>query len=137
MSASPRRLDDRISVSGQILPTDLSDLRATGVSLVINNRPEREEAGQPTGAEIEAAARYAGLRYLAIPIQGMPDAQAVAATAAALHDLAPGEGALLYCRSGMRSAMVWALAERSRGAVAEDLRAAAAAAGYDLSRIAL
>jgi uncharacterized protein (TIGR01244 family) len=44
----------------------------------------------------------------------------------------------MYCRSGTRSAITWALAIRSLGrGEPEDLRAAAAAAGYDLSRLPL
>lgn len=137
MSMTPRRLDSRISVSGQISPDDVVMLKATGVGLIINNRPDQEEAGQPTGAEIEAAARAAGMRYLAIPIRGVPDPHAVAEMGAALNDLEPGDGAHLFCRSGMRSAMAWAMAERLGGADADALRAAAAGAGYDLARAPL
>lgn len=137
MSVTPRRLDSRISVSGQISPDDVVMLKATGVALIVNNRPDQEEAEQPTGAEIEAAARAAGMRYLAIPIRGVPDSQAVAEMAAALNDLEPGDGAHLFCRSGMRSATAWAMAERLRGADADALRETTAAAGYDLSRLPL
>ena len=50
------RIDDNISVSPQITPDQVSGAAAQGVTLIVNNRPEEEEAGQPTGAEIEAAA---------------------------------------------------------------------------------
>lgn len=65
-----RILSDRVLTSPQILPADIADAQAQGVTLVINNRPDGEEAGQPEGAEIEAAARAAGLDYLAIPVSG-------------------------------------------------------------------
>jgi uncharacterized protein (TIGR01244 family) len=42
---------------------------------------------------------------------------------------------LAYCRSGTRSTLLWALAEASTGADPDDLAAAAAQAGYDVSPI--
>ncbi|WP_309248310.1 beta-lactamase hydrolase domain-containing protein, partial [Salmonella enterica] len=35
---------------------------------IVNNRPDEEEAGQPAGEAIRAAAEAAGLTYVAIPI---------------------------------------------------------------------
>jgi uncharacterized protein (TIGR01244 family) len=51
--------------------------------------------------------------------------------------LATGEPVLMFCRSGTRSAMTWALAMRRAGAEPEALREAAAPAGCDLSRLPL
>jgi uncharacterized protein (TIGR01244 family) len=42
---------------------------------------------------------------------------------------------LAYCRSGTRSTLLWALAEASKGADPDELAAAAARAGYDVSPI--
>ncbi len=56
-----RTLDDTISVFGQITPEDVAEAKAQGFTTIINNRPDGEQAGQPTGAEIEAAATAAGL----------------------------------------------------------------------------
>ena len=72
-----------------------------------------------------------------IPIRGLPDEAAVAATRAVLDALGPDEAAVFFCRSGMRSAAAWAMAERRAGAEPDALREAAAAAGYDLSRLPL
>ena len=124
-----------VLVSGQIDLDDLKTAAAKGVTRVVNNRPDHEEAGQPSSAEIEAAARAAGLAYVHAPVRGMPDAAAVASVAEALAD---GASTLLYCRSGMRSASAWALAMAASGRMeADDIRAAAAGAGYDLSRLPL
>ena len=127
-----RRLDASTLVSPrQIFPADLRAIAAAGVRLVVNNRPDGEEAGQPTSAEIEAAALAAGLGYRHIPVAGgFPPAQ-VEAMAEAL-DQGP---ALLFCRSGTRSTCLWALARASRGAEAEALVASAAGAGYDLAAL--
>lgn len=130
-----RKLDDSISVSPQITPADVADAARMGFRAIINNRPEGEEAGQPAGADIAAAARDAGMSYVAIPIshagfsQEQVDAMANALQAA--------EGPVLaYCRSGTRSTLIWALARgRVLGDDAETLAAKAAGAGYDLSPI--
>ena len=129
-----RTLSDRVLASPQILPADIADAQAQGVTLVINNRPDGEEAGQPEGAEIEATARAAGLDYLAIPVSGAGmSAPQVAAMAEAL---ARTEGKVLaFCRSGTRSTLLWSLAQAQGGRDPEDIAAAAAAAGYDVSPV--
>ena len=56
------RLDDKTLVAGQIGPADVPAFKAEGVTMIINNRPDGEDAGQPTSAEIEAAARAGDTR---------------------------------------------------------------------------
>ena len=51
-----RKIDETILVSPQIGADDLAEAVALGVTLVINNRPDEEEAGQPDGVSIAAAA---------------------------------------------------------------------------------
>jgi sulfide:quinone oxidoreductase len=132
-----KSLSDPAWVSGQIELNALEALAAADFTLLVNHRPDHEKPGQPTAAEIaEAAARH-GLRMVWAPVRGLPDADAVQATADALQSLEAGRKALLFCRSGMRSAAAWAMARRLDGADPEDLRAAAASAGYDLSRLPL
>ncbi len=125
-----RRLADDISVSGQIGTDDLSVIAAQGFKVVINNRPDGEMIGQPTGASIEAAAQAAGLEYHAIAISGPIDQAAIDAFGTVLASAAGP--VLAYCRSGMRSSSVWALSQAGPREP-EDLIAAAAIAGYDLS----
>lgn len=129
-----RPLSPTVWTSPQITSDALPAIAHAGVKRVINNRPDHEEPGQPTSAEIEAAARAAGLEYVWIPVRGVPEASQVTAVGEALAD---GEPTLLFCRSGMRSAAAWALAERAAGADPRALREAAAAAGYDLSGLPL
>ncbi len=102
--------------------------------MVINNRPEGEQPGQPSGAAIEAAARAAGIAYRAIPVTpgGFTAAQ-IDAMAAALAEA--GGPVLAFCRSGMRSTSLWALARGRGGDDPEALSAVAGAAGYDLAPI--
>ena len=130
-----RKLDDAISVAGQVGVEDVADAAAQGFTMVINNRPDREQPGQPDGAEIEAAARAAGLAYRAIPIThaGFSEEQVIAMRDALAA--APGP-VLAFCRSGTRSTLIWALAQARMGVRTDTLAAKAAAAGYDLSPIA-
>lgn len=115
-------------------PESLAELAASGVRRIISNRPDGEEPGQPTAAGMEAAARQAGLDFDWIPVTGMPSPAQAAAVGALLAD---GRPTVMFCRSGTRSAAAWAMSERIHGVDADDLRAAAAAAGYDLSRLPL
>jgi len=132
-----RTLAPGVLVSGQINADDIAAAAAMGVTHVVNNRPDGEEYGQPDAAQIEAVARAAGLAYHHAPIRGFPDSEAVEAVGAILNEAQETDLILLHCKSGMRSAAAWAMAERSRGVDADALRAAAASAGYDLSRLPL
>ena len=129
-----RPLSPTVSVSAQLSPDVMPALAAAGFDRVISNRPDGEDPGQPTAAEMEAAARDAGLSFAWIPVTGLPGPDQVAAVGELLADGAP---TVMFCRSGMRSSSVWAMSERLKGADAEDLRAAAAVAGYDLGRVPL
>lgn len=127
------RLDDASFVAGQIEPDEVAGLAATGVTMIVNNRPDGEEHGQPEGAAIEAAAQAAGIDYLFLPVAGGVSLEQIDAMAAALSG-AHGP-VLAFCKSGTRSTFLWALARSSLGDKGEDLAAKAAAAGYDLSPI--
>jgi uncharacterized protein (TIGR01244 family) len=126
-------LDADTFVAGQIEPADMTEIAAAGVALVINNRPDHEEPGQPLGEDIRAAAQATGLTYRAVPVAGGLSGQQVEAMAQAL-DEADGK-VLAFCRSGTRSTYLWALAQSRRGADADTLLRQAAAAGYDLTPI--
>ena len=130
-------IDDTVSVSGQVQPSNISGLSKHGFAWLVNHRPDGEEPGQPSAGSLGAAAETEGLRYLHAPVRGLPEDEAVAATARVLASLGPGEKVLMFCRSGMRSSAAWAMARARAGVPADELRARAAAAGYDLSRLPL
>jgi uncharacterized protein (TIGR01244 family) len=130
-----RTIDDRVLVSPQIGPDEIVEAKDQGVTLVINNRPDGESPSEPQGDEIEAAARAAGLDYVAIPVghggfsQPQVDAMATA--------LAEAEGKVLaYCRSGTRSTLLWSLARAKAGDAPQTLHEKANGAGYDLTPVA-
>jgi uncharacterized protein (TIGR01244 family) len=129
---SMRRLEDGMYVAGQIDPDDMTAIAARGIRLIVNNRPDGEEPGQPPHREIAAAAEAAGIACRHIPVARL-EAGSVEAMAAALEGAAGP--VLAFCRSGTRSAYLWALARSQAGAAGDDLAAKAAAAGYDLGPI--
>ncbi len=125
-------LAENFWVAPQIAAADLESAKASGVTLVINNRPDGEEPGQPRGAEIEAAAKALGLSYVAIPVGPM----GVAAEHLDAFDLAIGTnkgGVLAFCRSGTRSTIVRALSEARKGRAPDDIIGEAAEAGYNIA----
>ena len=128
------QLDDKTMVGSQLAPTEVPGLESLGVTMIVNNRPDGEEPGQPTGLEIEQAAQAAGITYRAAPIHrgiGPSDVDAMQEAMAA----ADGK-VLAYCRSGTRSTLAWAVARRKEGASVEELAEAAARAGVDLAPVA-
>jgi uncharacterized protein (TIGR01244 family) len=105
-----------------------------GFKTIINNRPDGEAPGQPTSAEVEAAAKAAGLNYLHIPVVGGPTPAQIEAERQALAQT-PGP-VLAYCRSGTRSIVTWSLGQAHSGAKSrQELVSLGAAAGYDLSGV--
>lgn len=129
-----RQLDDRTWVSGQIAPHQVAELAAQGVTVLINNRPDGEEAGQPLAVEIEDAAAEAGISYHFLPIiRGIGPAD-VDEMQKALREAADGK-LLAFCRSGKRSALACALAHREEGASREQVEQRLTEAGFDPSPI--
>jgi sulfide:quinone oxidoreductase len=128
-----RTISAGLSVSSQITPEDVAALAQRGFRTILCNRPDGEEDGQPAFAEIATAAESLGLttRYLPV-IPGQLSDDDAAAFGKALDDL-PGP-ALAYCRSGTRSAMLWALS-RARTKPLTDILAATQGAGYDVSAL--
>lgn len=129
-----KRINDHVSVSGQIQPEEVAELKGEGFVAIVNNRPDGEAADQPSGAQIAAAAEAAGIDYHFIPMgRAGVDQEMIDNTRAAL-DGARGP-VLCYCRTGTRSTTLWALAQAGR-MPADDIIAAAANAGYDISHLA-
>lgn len=129
-----RRVTDDFTTAPQISVEDVAEAARQGFRTIINNRPDGEEPTQPTSAEIEAAAKAAGLAYHHIPIVGAPTEQQVEATREVLQDAE--EPVLAFCRSGTRSIVTWSVlqaitGQRDRG----DLVRLGRDAGYDLSQV--
>jgi len=130
-----RQLDEKTLVSGQVAPHEVAELAGQGVTMLVNNRPDGEEPGQPRAGEIEAAAAEAGIGYRFMPIiRGIGPAD-IEAMREAVRET--GDGKLLaFCGSGRRSAFTLALAQREDGATRDQVERRLNAAGFDCSPIA-
>lgn len=94
-------------VSPQLAPAAMAAAAAAGFKSVVNNRPDFEHGpDQPTSADIEAAARTAGLEYRFLPVEGAwQSPEEIAAFARLLAELP--RPILAFCRSGARSTRLY------------------------------
>lgn len=100
------RITENYAVAAQIFADDVAAIAAEGFVAIICNRPDDEEPGQPSAAEIAAACDAAGLAFHHIPISGMPVAIEVIEEQRLL--ITNSDGPVLgYCRSGQRSQFIW------------------------------
>ncbi|MFT4955645.1 MAG: hypothetical protein ACI8U3_002042 [Brevundimonas sp.] len=128
-----RPLDEALSASPQIAPEDMPAIAAQGFRSVISNRPDGEEPGQPSAETLRQAAEAAGLAFAHVPVVGgaISD-QDLADFNRALADLPkPVFG---FCRTGTRTATLWALANAATESP-DHLIARARSAGYDLGAL--
>jgi uncharacterized protein (TIGR01244 family) len=127
-----RKVTGDFSVAAQIELADVARAATAGFKLVINNRPDGEAPDQPTSAQVEAAARAAGLDYAYIPVRGGPTPEQVEQENALIAET-PGP-ILAFCRSGTRSIVTWSLGQAASGERSRDeLVKLGTDAGYDLS----
>ncbi len=129
-----KTLTKTLSVAPQMQPADMQTLAAQGFRSVLCNRPDGEGADQPNFAEIEAACRQNGLAAAYLPVVSGAVSDQDAHGFGDLLDSLPGP-ALAYCRTGTRSATLWALSEAARGRPMPEIMTAAKAAGYDLQGV--
>ena len=110
MSIQIRQIAADVCVAPQLAPEHMGELAGLGFRSVVNNRPDFEHGpDQPAQADIETAARAAGLEYRYLPVSGgFQTPEQVAAMAELLKDLP--RPLLMFCRSGARSANLYAQA---------------------------
>ena len=60
MNSKYTRLAENYAISEQIQPHGVAELAALGFAAVICNRPDNEEASQPSASEVAAACEAAG-----------------------------------------------------------------------------
>ncbi len=115
----PVRINDRLSICEQLSTSDVSAAAASGIRVLINNRPDGEDFGQPRASEIAEAAAQAGLASAHIPLRAAEITEG--AVRAFQCVLAENDGQVLaFCRSGTRSLTLWALGEVLDGRMAKD-----------------
>ena len=123
-----------INVAGRLDRVDIDALAKAGTRTIVNNRPDGEDPGQLPAAEARRVAEAQGIVYHHIPVTAATLSRAdVDAFAAVLRD-APAP-VVAHCRSGTRSALLWALVRMREGADALSLIATAAQHGIDIASL--
>ena len=128
-----RKVSPRFFVSEQISALDVGAVAAQGIKTIMCNRPDNEKQGQPAASEIAAAAEALDISFVNLPVMSGAISDENVEDFARSYIEAPGP-ILAYCRSGMRSTMLWALTEASTMEV-DAILVAAKGAGYDLVAI--
>ena len=106
-----RKIDANFAVAGQLLPGQIDEIAAAGFKTIICARPDHEEPGQPTFAEVARVAKEKGLQAVHIPISGGMTEGALIRMEKALKELPmPMYG---YCRSGGRAGSLYSAALRA------------------------
>lgn len=129
-----QQLTEQLYVAPQLGPGDMDAIAAAGIGAIICNRPDGEAGDQPGFREIAAAAKQAGLDAHYLPVTPGQASEQQGVEFDHLLQTLP-KPVLAYCRSGMRSTTLWALANASR-LPAEQIINRAAACGYDLTALA-
>lgn len=124
-----------LAVSPQIAVADVAKLAALGYKVIMNNRPDGEDPGQPTAAEIAAEAARHGIAYHQVAVTTPTIQAADVAAYAKIVAEAPGP-ILAHCRTGTRSYLLWAANQvLAHGVAASTLITNAAAHGFDISSL--
>ncbi len=128
------KIDDTISVGGQITTDHVRHLSEAGFKGIICNRPDNEDFIMTGFAEIEKAAEEHGMGIRYVPIShgqlSMDDIENYAAARAEIEG--PHFG---YCQAGMRAATIWGLAEAKTGGDVNEILNKAANAGIRLDHM--
>lgn len=121
------RLSDTLYIAPQLDADTIRAAAEAGIRSVICNRPDGEEAGQPSFDDIRRLLAENGIAHsrhqpTLAPAIGAADA----AQFQALLDELPAP-TLAYCRTGTRSSLLWALSQAAQGRNADELTAHVAA----------
>jgi len=127
------KLNDQVSISGQIAVNDIDALARDGVEVVLCNRPDREAEGQTDFASIAAAAEAAGMQALHVPFKSGAIEETHVAEMNRLLD--SGKRIHAYCRTGNRSVCLYAVARAEQGVPKASLIREAAKAGMKVEEV--
>jgi sulfide:quinone oxidoreductase len=129
-----KQINANLAVSSQISPQDIAQIAQKGFRSIICNRPDGEGSDQATFTEIELEAKKAGIETRYIPIVSGKVKDEDADNFMQALDALSGP-TLAYCRTGTRSATLWALGEGAKGKPLPDILSATKAAGYDMGGV--
>ncbi len=128
-----KHLFKNLYVAGQLQAGDFAELAQAGIKVVINNRPDNEEAAQLDSASAAEIASQYDICYHYLPMaNGQPLPPTLVEDFKNVVD-STDDKILAHCRSGMRSSLLWALGQIKGGKVTPDQAIEAAqAAGIPL-----
>ena len=126
-------LTPNLSISPQILASDLPAIAAAGFKAIICNRPDGESSDQPGFKELEKAAIELGLKAQYLPAETGNVSDADGKEFGMLLSTLPGP-ILAFCRSGMRSTTMWALSQAGVTPLPQILEASRKA-GFDMQSL--
>lgn len=129
------QLDENLLVAGQMDVYDIVKASETGIKMIICNRPDGESDGQVPSVDMEALLKTYNIDFRYIPITpGEIRRENVIATKKAF-DEATGP-ILAYCRSGMRSTVMWAMVQAALDRMSNlQIIKKSSELGYDLNPI--
>jgi uncharacterized protein (TIGR01244 family) len=108
-----RQINDEYSVTGQITPDDVAEIKALGFKSIVCHRPDGEAPDQPAFDDVKAQAESLGLEIRQVPFgaEGVTETK-VQAFVDALDEMP--RPMLGYCRSGARSTKIYELTRHIR-----------------------
>ena len=105
-----RKIDKNQYVAGQINIGVLEEIAKYGITLIINNRPDNEEADQVCSEELKLKSKSLGIKFIDIPFSGNSLTKENIIDFSNLIKNSYDEKSLFFCRSGARSSTIWGLA---------------------------
>ncbi|MDW3225537.1 MAG: TIGR01244 family sulfur transferase [Paracoccaceae bacterium] len=128
-----RQITPRFYAAPQISAEDMPQIAATGIKLVLCNRPDIEIPPSHHSEVLAEAASAAGLEFAVHPLTHQTMTPDVIAANGAVMEACDGP-VLAYCASGTRSTIAWALSA-AQDLSADQIIQAARAGGYDLENL--
>jgi len=100
-----RNLDSSYAVTGQIMPDQIPAVAAAGFKSIVCARPDNEDFGQPSFAEVAREAEKAGIQIVHVPVSGAITQASFMRFEDAMKQMP--KPVLAYCRSGGRAASLY------------------------------
>lgn len=114
-----KQISDRLYVAPQLTADGIRQARAQGFALIINNRPDGEEPGQPSAADNRSVAEGEQLAYAHIPVTAGQISEGQVRDFQQALSGAKGP-VLAHCKTGTRSAILYAIGEVLDGRMGKD-----------------
>jgi len=114
-----KQVSDKLFIAPQLTAGDILAAKAKGITAIVNNRPDGEEPSQPTSSENRRIAQTEGLGYTHVPV--VPGQITLGHVTDFQAALARADGPVLaHCKTGTRSATLYAIGEVLDGRMAKD-----------------